>query len=62
MGAEEKEIGRFVFGVKTFQDSEGKIEVEVKSANEGIPDEIIIMNMKGFLERVEKNFYERFKN
>lgn len=57
---EIKEIGRFGFGIKLFLHPDGKLESRLQTANQGVPEEIIIMNLKEFLQRMEKDFSERF--
>ncbi len=55
-----KEIGRFVFGIRLFLHADDKLGLEVQNVNHNVPGEIIIQNMKEFLQRMEKDFSERF--
>lgn len=60
MSKEPKEIGRFAFGIRLFRYSDGRTEWRLQSANEGVPNEIVIMQMKAFLRNLENDYFDNF--
>ena len=58
--AEKREIGRFVFGLKAFRDEE-EFEYQIQTVNENIPVEIILMQLKAFLNSLEKEYFDEFE-
>ena len=54
------EIARFGFGIKLLRYPDGKAEFETQSVNEGIPVEIVIMQMRAFLNSLEKDYFNKF--
>ena len=57
---EPTEISKFGFGIKIVKHFDGKIEYQTQSANKRVPIEIIIMQMKAFLNNLEKNYFDNF--
>lgn len=55
-----KEIAKFAFSIFLYLDDEEQVIRQVSSVNSGVPKEIIITNMKEFLQRLEKEFSEEF--
>ncbi len=60
MPEETNEIGKFGFGIKILRHSDVKIEYQTQSANQGVPIEIVIMQMKAFLNNLEKDYFSNF--
>lgn len=58
--SEPIEIGKFGFGIKILRHSDGRIEYQTQSANKGVPIEILIMQMKSFLNNLEKDYFDNF--
>ena len=59
---EVKEIARFGFGIKLFSYPDGKLRWQIQNANDGVPNEIVIMNMKAFLQKLEKDYFDRYNS
>ncbi len=57
---EPNELGGFGFGIKILRYSDGHIEYQTQSANEGVPIEAVIMQMKAFLRNLEKDYFTTF--
>jgi hypothetical protein len=38
-----------------------RIEYKSQSMNQGVPVEIIIMQLKAFIDRLEKDYYDEFR-
>lgn len=60
MTEERREIGRFIFGLKVFKQPDG-LNYEIQSMNENIPVEIVIMQLKTFLNSLEKEYFDSFE-
>jgi len=60
MKGEPEEIGRFAFGIKLLRYSDARTEWNLQSANEGVPIEIVIMQMKVFLRNLENDYFDNF--
>lgn len=60
MAEEPREIGRFAFWLRTFKHTDGNLEYKIQSVNENIPIEIVIMQLKSFLNNLEKNYFDTF--
>lgn len=55
------ELGRFALGIKIFRNSDGSISYQTKDVNEGVPIEIVIMQIKAFLKDLEDNYYQKYE-
>ena len=60
MSEEPIELGRFGFGIRIIRNQDGKIEYQTQSANWGVPIEIVIMQMKAFLNKLENEYFDNF--
>ena len=60
MPEEPREIGKFGFGIRIVRHPDGKIEYQTQSANQGVPIEIVIMQIKAFLNNLEKDYFNNF--
>lgn len=54
------EISRFGFGIKLLRHQDGKTEFQTQSANEGVPIEIVIMQMRAFLNNLDREYFDNF--
>lgn len=54
---DNQEIGRFGFGIRLFLDGD-KLVWRTDSVNQGVPPEVVVMQMKKFVQKLEKDFYE----
>ena len=61
MAEEPHEIGRFAFLLRIFRSPDGNLQYEPQSINENIPIEIVIMQLKTFLNNLETNYFNAFK-
>ena len=59
---EDNEIGQFMFGIRLFTNPDGSTNYEIKSAKDGIIPEIVIMQIKIFLKKLDKDYFNNFKN
>ena len=59
MTEEPSEIGKFGFGLRILRKSDGSIMYQAQSANEKVPTEIVIMQLKAFLKKLEKNYFSK---
>ena len=48
------EIGRFGLGIRIIRHPDGKVEYQTQSANENVPVEIVLMQIRAFLRNIEK--------
>ncbi|RJQ16844.1 hypothetical protein C4573_02150 [Candidatus Woesearchaeota archaeon] len=55
----DNRIGRFGLAITAFYNN-GNFEVLVQSANEGIPIELVLMQLKAFLRNQENNYFNNF--
>lgn len=62
MAEEPPEIGRFLFSLKVFKQMDGKLEYEIQNMNQYIPIEIVIMQLKAFLNNLERKYFDTFKD
>ena len=60
MPNEANEIGRFVLGIRVFEHTDGRTEYQTQSVNQGVPVEIVIMQLKAFLKKLEKDYFDEF--
>lgn len=54
------EIGAFAFGIRLIRQPDGSIEYKTDSVNRNVPVEIVIMQMKVFLNDLEKEYSDRY--
>ena len=57
---EPKEVGRFAFGIILYRYPDGRVEYRFQSKNQGIPIEIILMQLKAFLRNQENEYFDRY--
>ena len=57
---EPKEIGRFAFGIILYKYPNGRVEYRFQSKNQGIPLEIILMQVKAFLRNQENQYFDKY--
>ena len=57
----KERIAEFIFSIILYRDSDGQLLRQVSGANTGIPKELIITNMKAFVQRTEKEFLDEFE-
>ena len=60
MPEEPKIIGRFAFGITLYRHPDGKIEYRTQSRNEGIPTEIVLMQLRAFLRNQENDYFDKY--
>lgn len=60
MSEEGNEIGRFVFGIRVFLQEDG-VEYQTQSMNNGVPPETVIMQLRAFLNKMEKEYFDEFE-
>ena len=58
---EEKEIGRFGLGIKVMINNKGVITPKFGSMDINIPKEVLIIQLKSFLNILEENYKQDFK-
>ncbi|MEM5797336.1 MAG: hypothetical protein QXD72_02050 [Candidatus Aenigmatarchaeota archaeon] len=56
-----REIGKFVYWLKVFKLPDGSLQYEPQAINENIPVEIIIMQLKAFVNKLEKDYFGDFE-
>lgn len=61
MAEEPREIGRFAFWLRIFKHSDGNLEYKAQSVNDNMPIEIVIMQLKAFLNNLEKEYFNAFE-
>lgn len=57
---DENEIGRFIFGLKAFKTEDG-LRYQIQSVNDNIPVEIVIMQLRAFLNGLENEYFDNFQ-
>lgn len=50
------ELAKFGFAIKLYQQLNGNIEPEIQIFNEKMPKEVIIMQLKKYLSKLENNY------
>lgn len=60
MSDEPREIGRFIFGIRVLEQIDGSPEYQTQSMNQGVPVELVIMQLKAFLNKLEKDYFDEF--
>ncbi len=60
--AEEEpiELGQFGFGIKVLRKPDGEIIYTTRAINKKIPIEVIMAQMKAFLNKMEKEYFDKF--
>ena len=61
MSEEPREIGRFAYLLKVSKLPDGNLQYEPEAMNDNIPIEIIIMQLKAFLNNIEKDYFDTFE-
>lgn len=56
----ENEIGRFGLGILVSRREDGSLEYQTQSVNQGVPIEIVIMQLKAFINKQEKDYFDEF--
>ena len=56
----ENEIGRFGIGIRVFRREDGSLEYQTQSVNQGVPIEIVIMQLKAIINKQEKDYFDEF--
>ncbi len=59
---EEKEIGKFILGIRLIQTKEGKIIPKFRTADLNIPKDIIISQLRLFTKMLEERYYPDFRD
>ncbi len=54
-------LGKFGIGISLHKSSNTDVKAEFQSANQGVPDEIVIMNLRAFLQNLERSFLDKFE-
>ena len=62
MDEERREIGRFTFRLVVHKRADGSLEYETEKLNDNIPVEIVIMQLKAFLNGLEKEYFSSFES
>jgi len=62
MAEEPREIGRFAYLLKVFKLPDGNLQYEPEAMNDKIPVEIIIMQLKAFVNKLEKDYFDEFES
>jgi len=60
MSSEPEEIGRFAFGIRLYRYSDGRVEYNTQSRNEGIPIEVVLMQLQAFLRNQENEYFDKY--
>ena len=55
---EQTELGRFALGIRVVANTDGKARYQLQSANHNVPVEIIVMQLKAFLNSLEKEYFD----
>lgn len=58
--AEKFEEPMFAFGIRIQKLPDGKVAYQTQSQNQGVPNEIVIMQMKAFLRNLENDYFNDF--
>ena len=60
MPEEPKIIGRFAFGITLYKYPDNRVEYRTQSRNEGIPIEIVLMQLRAFLRNQENDYFDNY--
>ena len=55
-----KVIGRFAFGITVYRYPDGRIEYRSQSRNQGVPIEIVLMQLKAFIRNQENEYFDNY--
>lgn len=58
---EEKEIKAFVFGIRFAGYFDSKLQYKVQIIDEGVPREVIMLQLKSILRNFEREYYNKEK-
>ena len=50
----------FAVGIRLFHYPDGKQEWKVESVNEGVPAEIVLVQLRAFLRNMENEYFDAF--
>ena len=56
----ETELGKFLFGLRIVKVADGTIEYKSQSINQSVPVEIVIMQLRAFVDKLEKDYFDEF--
>lgn len=62
MPDEHEEIGIFALGIRVFKTADGRLEYQTQSTNQGAPVEVVIMQLRAFLNKLEKDYFDEFEH
>ncbi len=51
---------RFLLGIRLWHDSNGIKDKEVQISDEGMPKEVVIMQIKSYLKELENDYFKDF--
>ncbi len=57
-----EELGYFVYGVHMLRRSDSKVLYEDNYLNNRVPIEVVIMQLKIFLKKLEKDYFDEHSN
>jgi len=60
MAEPPKETGKFAFGIKILQYQDGTVSYQTTTGNDGVPIEVVILQLKTFLQDLEREYYVKF--
>ena len=55
--SEPKPVANFALGLRLLQFPNGKTAINLETLNNGVPIEMIIMQLRAFLRRMEKDYF-----
>lgn len=55
-----EDIGYFVYGIHVIKRPDGRVEYQDNYLNRDIPIEVVIMQLKAFLNNLEKEYLDKY--
>lgn len=61
MSEKEPEVISFGFGIRVIKKPDGQEEYQTRTSNEGVSTEIVIMQLRAYLDAIEEDYFNDFK-
>ncbi|MBI1972613.1 hypothetical protein HYS50_01255 [Candidatus Woesearchaeota archaeon] len=61
MPEESTEIAKFIFGIEIIEYEDGRRENQTHIVNQNIPIELVIMQMRSYINSLETQYFDNFE-
>ena len=60
MSRNKNEHGEFFLSIRYMQDSDGVFDYSTGSENQGVPTELVLMQLRAYIKNMEREYFKDF--